>query len=554
MGRLVERVIELMGDAYTELVEHRELIMGIVASEEERFSATLRTGMSFLETELASLPEGTAVLDGRTAFTLHDTYGFPLELTAEIAAEKGVSVDEAGFSAEMEAQRERARAHVKDDSWNKYGGVFSAIGGRSGATEFVGYERDEVEAKVVGIIVDGESVDAANAGTRCEVVLDVTPFYGEQGGQVGDTGVLEGTGLRVRVDDTVIPDAGVYAHVSEVEEGTVHVGDTVLARIDVMRRERIRRNHTATHLLHWALRRVIGEHATQAGSFVAPERMRFDFTHFEGMTSDELDRVERLVNAKVFENHPVLAYETSLASARDVGVTALFGEKYTDFVRVLEVGNFSKELCGGTHVSRTSEIGLVKIVSEGSVGANLRRIEAVTSFDAYELVRAEEITLRQAADVMRVPVRDVADKAAALTKKIKELESGAARVKEALSTGAVEQLVAQAHDIGYRVVVAKMEGLQAAGMRGAWDTLRSRGVDAAVLLGADVESGKAIMVAAGSDGAVANGFDAGRIVREMAPSVGGRGGGKAAMAQGGGDDASGLDAALDVAKTILGVE
>lgn len=552
MNRLVDRVVELMGDAYPEIVAHKELIDRIVASEEERFGATLRTGMNFLENELASLSEGQAVLDGRIAFTLHDTYGFPLELTSEIAAEQGISVDEAAFSAEMEAQRERARAHVKDDSWNQYGGVYSEIRREAGETEFVGYERDDADAVVVAIVVDGARVDEAPAGTRCEIVLDTTPFYGEQGGQVGDTGSMTAGGVLVEVSDTKIPEPGLYVHHAEVTGGTLAVGAKVVATIDVMRRERIRRNHTATHLLHWALRRVLGEHATQAGSYVSPERLRFDFTHFGAVSAEELDRVERLVNAKVFENHVVCAYETSLSSARESGVTALFGEKYSDFVRVLEVGNFSKELCGGTHISRTSEIGLVKVVSEGSVGANLRRIEAVTSFDAYELVRAEETQLKQVADALRVPARDAAEKATALAKRVKELESGAQRATTAVADEAVAALLEGALDVGYRLVVGRVSDIRAAGLRGAWDVLRSRGANAAVLLGADAETGKPIFLAAGDEAAEAAGFDAGAVVRGIAPLVGGRGGGKPAMAQGGGEDASGIDGALDTARGLLG--
>jgi alanyl-tRNA synthetase len=553
LNRLVTLVIDLMGSVYPELVSHRDLIDGIVASEEDRFGATLRTGMTFLESELSALAEESAVLDGRIAFTLHDTYGFPYELTAEIAAEKGVAVDEESFAAEMEAQRERARAHVKDESWKTFGGAFSDIARTVGATEFVGYERDEVEATVLGIVCEGESVESAERGSRCEIVLDKTPFYGEQGGQVGDTGVLESAGGNAAVEDTKLRDGGVYAHICLVEKGALSVGDTVRAAIDVLRRERIRRNHTATHLLHWALRNVLGEHATQAGSLVAPDRLRFDFTHFEGLTAEQIDDVERRVNRRVFENLPVRSYETSLASAREAGVTALFGEKYAEFVRVLEVGSISKELCGGTHVANTSEIGFVKVLSESSVGANLRRIEAVTSFDAYELVRTEEAELREAAGAMRVPQRDVAEKAAALVKRVKELETGGQRAVEILSAGSVEELMASAVDVGYPLVIARLEGVAAPGMRSAWDVLRSRGIGAVVLIGPDAGTGKPLLVAAGSDEAVNGGFNAGAIVREIAPLIGGRGGGKPQMAQGGGEDASGIDAALAKARELLNV-
>ncbi|MEI7814697.1 MAG: alanine--tRNA ligase, partial [Coriobacteriia bacterium] len=456
LTRLIERVIELMGKAYPEIVEHRELILSIVSSEEERFGATLRQGMGFLETELATLTGSGGTLSGKVAFALHDTYGFPFELTAEIAAEKGVEVDVETFTSEMEAQRERARAAIKDDSWSTYGGVLSEIAKESGATDFVGYERDETSALVIALLHDGVAVDRMEPGQQGDVVLDTTAFYAEQGGQVGDLGVIEtATGARFVVEDTKVT-GGVVTHVGHLAEGILYSGDQVVAKIEVLRRERIRRNHTATHLLHWALRLVLGEHAKQAGSHVAPDRLRFDFTHFEAMTREQLGKVERLVNAKIFENHPARAYETSIVSAREAGVTALFGEKYGDFVRVLEVGNFSKELCGGTHVGRTSEIGFLKILGESSVGANLRRIEAVTSFDAYAYVGREESELIEAADAFKIQRFDVSERTVTLLAKVKELESRADRSKQMMSDGSVTELIASAADVGYPLVVSRM--------------------------------------------------------------------------------------------------
>jgi alanyl-tRNA synthetase len=551
VNELVGKVIELMGDAYPALVSHRDLIEQIVSTEEERFSSTLRTGMSFLETALASLPEGIRTLDGAVAFALHDTYGFPLELTAEIAAERGVAVDEETFSARMEEQRERARSHVKDESWNAFGGALSDLARDAGPTDFVGYESDEADGRVLGILVDGVRVERAEKGARCEIVLDTTPFYAEQGGQVGDTGLLTAASMRFSVADTKLVDGRVHVHSGVVEEGTIAEGDDVHAAIDVWRRERIRRNHTATHLLHWALRQTLGEHATQAGSMVSPDRLRFDFTHFEALTREQLAEIERRVNRKVFENHAVRNYETSLSTAREAGVTALFGEKYGEFVRVLEIGSFSRELCGGTHVARTSEIGFVKIVAEGSVGANLRRIEAVSSIDAYELVVAEEDQLRAAAGALKVSVKDLAEKTAAVVRRVKELESGAAAAPAGLGPETAAAMVADAIDAGYRVVVAEMKDVPASAMRAAWDAVRGAGADAAVLVGADPASGKAVFLAAGNDAAVAAGFHAGEIIGRIAPLVGGRGGGKAGMAQGGGDDPSKVAEALDAARALL---
>ncbi len=548
---LVSRVIELMGSAYPEIVEHQQLIESIVSSEEERFGATLRQGIGFLEAELAELSAG-GMLNGSTAFTLHDTYGFPFELTAEIAAEQGVSVDVDTFTAEMEAQRERARAAVKDESWSTYGGVISQLAKEHGSTRFVGYDHDEADATVLAILREGLAAEELAVGDTAEIVLDVTPFYGEHGGQIGDTGVIDAPNGRFIVESSKIAE-GIVTHVGRLETGSIATGETVRAVIDVERRERIRRNHTATHLLHWALRIIVGGHAKQAGSFVGPDRLRFDFTHFEAMTHEQLGKVERLVNAKIFQNHPVRAYETSIATAKESGVTALFGEKYGEFVRVLEIGNFSKELCGGTHVGRTSEIGLLKITAESSVGANLRRIEAVTSFDAYDYTLREEAELLGAADALRVPRFDVSERAVHTAQRLKQLEAGAGRAQDSVDEDEVERILGEAIDNGYRLAVARSPQARPQGLRGLWDVLRARGIDAAVLVTSDSESGKPIFVAAGSDTAVKAGFDAGAVVRTIAPLLGGRGGGKPAMAQGGGEDASQIDTALDAARRTLGV-
>ncbi|MDH4140429.1 MAG: alanine--tRNA ligase, partial [Coriobacteriia bacterium] len=386
MSALIDVVVEQMGEAYPEIVEHHELVRRMVDSEEQRFGATLRQGLTFLEDEVATLRDaGGEAFDGTKAFALHDTYGFPIELTSEILSEHGLEVDMDTFESEMEVQRERARAAIKDESWAGFEAAFAELLTDVGESEFLGYEKDESDAVVTGIVVDDGRAERLEPGRRAEIVLDRTPFYGEQGGQVGDEGTISSAaGAVFRVQDTQIPVEGVVAHIGELETGSLALGDAVSAAIEPMRRERTRRNHTATHLLHWALRLVLGEHVRQGGSLVAPDRLRFDFTHFEAMSAEQVSKVERMVNAKIMENHAVRAYETSLRSAKESGVTALFGEKYGEFVRVLEVGNFSKELCGGTHVGRTSEINLFKITAETSVGANLRRIEAMTSFDAYD--------------------------------------------------------------------------------------------------------------------------------------------------------------------------
>lgn len=552
---LVEAVVGRFGSTYPEIVEHQDLILRITDAEEMRFATTLRQGLVFLDEEIAAMREsGSITLDGKKAFALHDTYGFPAELTGEILAEQGMTYDEAAFAVEMDAQRDRARAAVKDESWNVAGGAFNEIRSTSGATEFVGYERDSAQATIVAVLVDGVPVKKVETGIEAEIILDVTPFYGEQGGQVGDRGTIASSaGAVFSVQDTKIPVSGLVVHVGRVDAGSLSAGETVEATIDVMRRERIRRNHTATHLLHWALRMVLGEHVRQSGSYVAPERLRFDFTHFEAPTSEQLMKVERMANHKIMENHAVRAYETSLSTARESGVTALFGEKYGEFVRVLEVGNFSKELCGGTHVGRTSEIGLLKIQSEGSVGANLRRIEAVTSFDALEYVDRLESEILDAAAVLKVQKFDISERAGALVKRLKEVESAAERTAESIADSSIKTLLAGRTDVGYPLLVARAPDMTAKGLRAASDILRAQLSGGAVVLATvDIDTHKPLLIAAGSDEAVVAGFDAGAIIRHASPFIKGGGGGKPQMAQAGGSDASGIDEALAAARELLG--
>ncbi len=551
MGRLIDAVVSLMGEAYPSIVEHHDLIARIVRSEEQRFSVTLKQGLVLLEAEIERTSQTRGhEFDGGVAFALHDTYGFPIELTAEIVGEVGLRVDMTAFEAEMSGQRDRARAAVKDEGWAAAGNVFARFAAATGRVDFVGYQSDESDAAIVGIVSDGQPVEHLDAGSRGEIVLDRTPFYGEQGGQVGDTGEISSGGSVFRVEGTRIPVAGAVAHVGVLAEDAepLVVGQSVHAAIDHMRRERIRRNHTATHLLHWALGLVLGEHVRQSGSHVAPDRLRFDFTHFESLTPAELGKVERMVNVKIMEDHPVRAYETSLSSAREAGVTALFGEKYGDIVRVLEIGNFSHELCGGTHVSRTTEIGLLKIVSEGSVGANLRRIEAVTSFDALESVRAEEVILSATAEALKCRPAEVADRVASLIKRAKESEKTLAGSKrDAVDDGALGRYSAA----GYSLRSGRLDSMSMDDLRQVSDRIRAAGGPVAVVIAGESE-GKALLMAAGTAEAVAQGFDAGVVIKAMAPLVGGGGGGKPQMAQAGGKDPAGIPAALDKALEILG--
>ncbi|MDR1413058.1 MAG: alanine--tRNA ligase [Actinomycetes bacterium] len=555
MVRMTNTAIDLMSGHYAELAAHRELIEGIVAAEEERFSATLSRGLAWLDEALSGV-EAEGELSGEAAFRLHDTYGFPIDLTLEIAAEQGYSVDRAGFAAAMEDQKQRARTSVKDVSWTSFGGVWTELANELEPTRFTGYDHDEDGAVIVAAIgEEGVRASRLDAGARGEIVLNRTPFYGEQGGQVGDRGrLLTPDGAVFVVEDTQIREKKLYAHVGYVESGTLAVQESVTATIDVMRRERTRRNHTATHLLHWALRMVVGSHVSQAGSFVSPQRLRFDFTHFEKLTAEQLTKVERLVNAKIAEHHPVRAYETTLSEARDSGVTALFGEKYGDYVRVLEIGNFSKELCGGTHIGRTTEIGLFKIVSEESVGANLRRIEALTSIDAYDWTLGLQHELEAAAALLKVAPRELKARVTSLQEANRELKTELQQAASgAVASGARSWADGALALDGYRVAIFSPTDTHVRDLRNLSDAVRAAGADAVVIVARDADTHKAMYVAAGNKVAIDAGFDAAAVVAKLATFLGGRGGGKPAMAQGGADEveATRVAEALEFVKTEL---
>ena len=559
MAEYAHEVAVLLGAEYPELVEKSALIDGILTAEEERFGATLDAGESKLTAELEQLEDG-AQLSGEVAFLLHDTYGFPIDLTREIAANAGHVVDMDAFDAAMTEQRERARKSANRDAWGNAQSIWVALSDRLDETVFDGYDNNELSGvRVVALVQDGQEVESASAGSEVEVVLDRTPFYAEMGGQVGDTGKLTAPGLYVHVTDTKHRDGGLESHVGVVEEGTISVGDSVSATIDAGRRELIRRNHTATHLLDAALKKVLGDHVNQAGSLVAPDRMRFDFTHFEALTKDELDRIEGMVNAEIFAAKPVVTQIMSIEDAKAAGAVALFGEKYGDVVRVVSAGAedtpFSRELCGGTHARNTADLGLFKIISESSVGSNSRRIEAVTSMGAIEYVDERLAQLDEVAAALKVRPSAVADRVEQLQQDLRT----ANHKLEAALTGAGSNQVAEALKSavqlnGYSCVIAKLEGLSGKELRSAWDGIRdaSDGQPVACVIASATADGKVSLLAGATDSAVAAGFSAGDIVKEIAELVGGRGGGKPAMAQAGGSNAAGIDAALEAAKTKLG--
>lgn len=559
MAEYAHEVAVLLGAEYPELVEKSALIDGILTAEEERFGATLDAGESKLTAELEQLEDG-AQLSGEVAFLLHDTYGFPIDLTREIAANAGHVVDMNAFDAAMTEQRERARASANRDAWGNAQSIWVALSDRLDETVFDGYDNNELSGvRVVALVQDGQEVESASAGSEVEVVLDRTPFYAEMGGQVGDTGKLTAPGLYVHVTDTKHRDGGLESHVGVVEEGTISVGDSVTATIDAGRRELIRRNHTATHLLDAALKKVLGDHVNQAGSLVAPDRMRFDFTHFEALTKDELDRIEGMVNAEIFAAKPVVTQIMSIEDAKAAGAVALFGEKYGDVVRVVSAGAedtpFSRELCGGTHARNTADLGLFKIISESSVGSNSRRIEAVTSMGAIEYVDERLAQLDEVAAALKVRPSAVADRVEQLQQDLRT----ANHKLEAALTGAGSNQVAEALKSavqlnGYSCVIAKLEGLSGKELRSAWDGIRdaSDGQPVACVIASATADGKVSLLAGATDSAVAAGFSAGDIVKEIAELVGGRGGGKPAMAQAGGSNAAGIDDALEAAKAKLG--
>ena len=551
----VDEIVRLMGDVYPEIMENRELERKLILAEEERFGATLRQGKAFLEDEMASLRGD--VLSGKTAFVLHDTYGFPIDITSEIAEESGISVDMGEFEREMEAQRERARSAGAKDAeaaWSTYGGIYSDVLNEVGPTSFVGYGNTTSDATVAAIVKNGQQVDALADGDSGEIVLDVTPFYAEMGGEVGDTGEIVDGAARMQVADTTTPEAGLYIHHVEVRGGNVSVGDKVVAVVDARRRACIERNHTGTHILHSSLREVLGDHVRQKGSYVGPERLRFDFTHFEAMTPEQIAAVEKLANEKIMDATPTNVYETSLDAARADGVTALFGEKYGEQVRVVEAGEFSRELCGGCHVSNTAEIGFLKITGESSVGANIRRIEAVTSFGALDYVNRIEGELKETAAELKVPLFDVSERTASNLKHLKEVQKQAKRGKDAISDDGVNKLLALAVEApaGYPVIIAEAPAQMQSGQRHLWDVVRSRmSAPGAMVIAGASDEGKVALMAAGTDEAVAKGFNAVELIKAMGPAIGGGGGGKPSMAQAGGKNPGGIGDALETARNMI---
>jgi alanyl-tRNA synthetase len=530
--KLVPDLVKLMGAAYPNLARQEQRIVEVLKAEEERFYETLANGMEILDAALAG---GAKVLPGDVAFKLHDTYGFPLDLSADVCRERGLSVDEAGFHAAMDKQKAQARAagKFKMDKALDYSGA---------GNQFLGYEQLEAPGKIVAIYLDGTSVAELKTGQGGVIVLDSTPFYAESGGQVGDEGVITSGSARFAVSDTQKVRADVFGHHGTLEQGTLNVGDSVDAKVNTALRAATVRNHSATHLMHKALREVLGDHVQQKGSLVNAERTRFDFTHNAPVTDAQIRKIEALVNTEILDNHATQARIMDIESAQKTGAMMLFGEKYGETVRVLDIGS-SRELCGGTHVQRTGDIGMFKVVSEGGVAAGIRRIEAITGANALAYLQSLEDTVAQAASALKAPTAELTSRIGQTLDQVKSLEKELTALKGKLASSQGDELMAQAVDVkGIKVLAAVLQGADAKTLRDTMDKLKDKLKTAAIVLAA-VDGGK-VQLAAGVTADSMGKVKAGELVNFVAQQVGGKGGGKADMAMAGGTDAAGLPKAL----------
>ncbi|MGQ9013498.1 alanine--tRNA ligase [Klebsiella pneumoniae] len=532
--KLVAPLIDVMGSAGDELKQQQAQVEQVLKTEEEQFARTLERGLALLDEELSKLKGDT--LDGETAFRLYDTYGFPVDLTADVCRERNIKVDEAGFEAAMEEQRRRARES------SGFGADYNAMIRVDGASEFKGYNHLELNGKVTALFIDGKAVDSVSAGQEAVVILDQTPFYAESGGQVGDKGELKGAGFSFAVSDTQKYGQAI-GHIGKVASGTLKVGDAVQADVDEARRQRIRLNHSATHLMHAALRQVLGTHVAQKGSLVNDKALRFDFSHFEAMKPEEIRAVEDLVNAQIRRN---LAIETNIMdidAARASGAMALFGEKYDDRVRVLRMGDFSTELCGGTHAARTGDIGLFRITSESGTAAGVRRIEAVTGEGAMAILHAQSDQLNDIAQLLKGDSHNLGEKVRAALERTRQLEKELQQLKEQAAAQESANLSSKAEEInGVKLLVSELTGVEPKMLRTMVDDLKNQ-LGSTIVVLATVADGKVSLIA-GVSKDVTDRVKAGELVGMVAQQVGGKGGGRPDMAQAGGTDASALPAAL----------
>ncbi len=549
MPALVARTVEEFGDAYPELVENRAYVEQVAASEEERFGGTLRQGMTLFEQAVGTAP-GDRRLSGDVVFKLHDTYGFPKELTRELAEDAGLEIDEGRFDELMHEQRERAQRAAKKGRTEE---DLAAVATEFGRTEFLGYERLQADAKLLALLGEGGRTDVAQEGDEVRLVLDRTPFYAESGGQIGDQGTVRTPGGAIRITDVQLGPGDVFVHSGVVDSGEVRAGEEAHGEVDEARREATARAHTATHVVHWTLKHLLGEHARQAGSLVAPGRLRFDFPHHAAVGWDALEQAEEIANAKTSADDQVTIYETTFDEAKNQGAVALFGEKYGDFVRVVEVGDYSIELCGGTHVHHTGHIGVVRILHEGSIGAGMRRVEALVGPDALREINVERETLRAVAEILGTDPKAAADRARQLVERVKRLESEQGKKDKQQQHERAVELTAAARDVdGARLVTATHDATA--------DELRALAPDvanrleneggAAVVLGTG-QGGKALLVAAVSKNLQARGISAPQLLDQAAKIVGGGAGGQPGLAFSGGPRGGAYREALDAVAVRL---
>ncbi|WP_431798738.1 alanine--tRNA ligase [Halobacillus andaensis] len=550
MYKLVPEVAEIMNDFYPEIRKKQEFIQNVIKTEEERFHETLNEGLAILSAIMKQETEkGSNIFPGKEVFRLYDTFGFPKELTDEYVAEAGFTIDEEGFQEEMEKQRERARsARQKSDSMQIQSGVLGEVYAQS---EFVGYDRLTAEAQIVEIIKNNDFADYAEAGETVYFFLDHTPFYAESGGQIADKGIVESEGAALTVRNVQTAPNGQHMHEATVESGLIRKGDTVKASVNKETRSYIVKNHTATHLLHQALKDVLGDHVNQAGSYVAPDRLRFDFSHFSSVTEEELNQIERIVNEKVWASLPVAVEYNSLEEAKEKGAMALFGEKYGSQVRVVQVGDYSPELCGGCHVSNAAEIGIFKLVSEAGIGAGTRRIEAVTGKGAYDYMNQKEAVLNQAGALLKTRPEQVPDRVQALYHEMKEIQRENESLSAKLSNMEASSILNEFEEVdGVKILAKKVDVKDMNALRTMMDDLKQQ-IDSGILLLAAENGEKVQLIAGVSKDLIDKGYHAGNLIKEAASICGGGGGGRPDMAQAGGKDSSKITEALNYAKEYV---
>jgi alanyl-tRNA synthetase len=542
--KLTGAVVDAMREAYPELVDGREHVAKVVLTEEERFGQTLDSGMALLNDAVAKLKaEKKAIIPGDVLFKLYDTFGFPLDLVADMARDMHLEIDEAGYRSAMQEQRDKARAAWTGSGEEKIKPVYKETATAVKKTVFTGYETLEGTGEVLAIIRGDKRVDEVHEGDEAEIILDQTAFYAESGGQVGDLGELLGEAAKFVVTDTVKPVEGVFVHKGKVKKGSFKTGDAVLGKVEVDDRLDTMRHHTATHILHATLRSVLGEHVKQAGSLVAPDRCRFDFTHYTALTEREKERIEELVNERIIENHPVETKVMDVDQAIASGAMALFDEKYGDKVRVVTVKDVSKELCGGTHTKASGDIGLFKIVSETGIAAGVRRLEILAGRRAYQEVRKEEQSLREIAQMLKASDPDITGRVERLMNQLRETEKELDKLKHKMQASQAGDIIAEAKDVaGVKVLVKRADGMDPKDLRDFGDKLRDKLGSGILALGSAKDDKVSLIVMVTKD--LTTRYHAGNIIKQMAPILGGTGGGKPDLAQSGGKDPGKLDAAL----------